>query len=117
MLKISTCKSQWQSVNLLSSFKYFSHFLSLRLLFPREEISTLSRQASFRRMNSVSTDPRGTVLRLNFSLHAEHTATSLSYVFLLSLHNLILAVRLYDTTDQNQSNAGPKGFSLIQGFL
>lgn len=52
------------------------------VLFCREEISTLSRQASFRRMNSVSTDPRGAVLRLNYSLHIKHTAASLSYIFL-----------------------------------
>lgn len=63
----------------VSRFRHFSSF-SLSFLFPREEISTLSRQASFRRVNSVSTDPRGTVLRLNYSPHARHTAASLSYV-------------------------------------
>ncbi|XP_075890073.1 nectin-4-like isoform X2 [Nelusetta ayraudi] len=38
----------------------------------REEISTLSRQASFRRMNSVSTDPRGTTEE-NIPLRVEGT--------------------------------------------
>ncbi|XP_029310915.1 nectin-4 [Cottoperca gobio] len=44
----------------------------------KEEISTLSRQASFRRMNSVSTDPRGTTEE-NIPLRVEGTTrTSLS---------------------------------------
>lgn len=64
----------------VSRFHHLNSFF-LSFLFPREEISTLSRQASFRRVNSVSTDPRGTVLWLNYSLHAQHTAASLSYVF------------------------------------
>ncbi|XP_076581230.1 nectin-4 isoform X1 [Chaetodon auriga] len=44
----------------------------------KEEISTLSRQASFRRMNSISTDPRG-VMEENIPLRVEGTIrTSLS---------------------------------------
>lgn len=58
-----------------------------RVLLCREEISTLSRHASFRRMNSVSTDPRGAVLLLNYSLRIKHTAASLSYIFLPRLPN------------------------------
>lgn len=63
----------------------------LHVLFCSEEISTLSRHASFRRMNSVSTDPRGAVLRLNYSLHIKHTAASLSYIFLPRLSDPIPA--------------------------
>lgn len=61
------------------------------VLLCREEISTLSRHASFRRMNSVSTDPRGAVLLLNYSLCIKHTAASLSYIFLPRLPNPIPA--------------------------
>lgn len=55
------------------SLKYLSPFFSLALVSHREEISTLSRQASFRRVNSVSTDTRGAVLLLKYSYHTEHT--------------------------------------------
>lgn len=41
-------------------------FLSLSLIL-REEICTLSRQASFRRVNSVSTDARGQVYNITMS--------------------------------------------------
>jgi len=37
----------------------------------REEISTLSRQASVRRVNSVSPDARGVVLTLNYYVHTQ----------------------------------------------
>lgn len=58
-------------VEVCQCFHHLNIFFSLCLLFLREEISTLSRQASFRRMNSISTDPRGAVLLLNYSFHAE----------------------------------------------
>lgn len=54
-------------------FKYLCPFFPLPSVSQREEITTLSRQASFRRMNSVSTDTRGAVLLLNYSFHTEHT--------------------------------------------
>lgn len=66
----------------------FSFILSL--FSPREEISTLSRHASFRRMNSVSTDTRGAVLTLNF-FFTRNMLLLLHFVF----SDPIQAVRLW----------------------
>lgn len=61
------------TVNFFNHLNIFLLFSLVSLVSLREEISTLSRQASFRRMNSVSTDTRGVVLLLNYSFHTEHT--------------------------------------------
>lgn len=64
-MKNTECEVWWRRV---SFFNHLNNFLSSSFSH-REEISTLSRQASFRRVNSVSTDARGAVLFINNSFH------------------------------------------------
>lgn len=61
----NTHNPQWNSVWFLYTFEYLFPLFSP--VSHREEICTLSRQASFRRMNSISTDTRGAVILLNNS--------------------------------------------------
>ena len=59
-----TCVGKWVSTihsPVLAEVVALSHFLCLLFFSYREEMNTLSRQASFRRINSVGSDPRALV--------------------------------------------------------